>query len=61
MKLDLNSSSIVAILIQQSDSVLALLEFSLHWKINFICQLNIRGGVQIDVQLYGPWCPIGNI
>jgi len=39
MKLDLNSSSIVAILIQQSDSVLALLEFSLHRKNNFICQL----------------------
>jgi len=32
MKLDLNSSSIVAILIQQPDSVLALLEFSLHRK-----------------------------
>ena len=55
MKLDVNSSSIVAILIQQSDSVLALLEFSLHRKNNFICQLNIRGGVQIGVQLYGPW------
>ena len=49
MKLDLNSSSIVAILIQQSDSVLALFEFSLHRKNNFkFINLSVK---------YLRWCP----